>query len=100
MFAAATLQSETAAKTAATSSSQEAGRHESKRSSSGVPEQATKNNRYASFVAPGQLINWHNTFSMFDRDGGGDIDHRTSHPKALTLTLTVTRAPTPNPDRT
>ena len=41
-----------------------------------MPEQATKNNRYASFVAPGQLINWHNTFSMFDRDGGGDIDHR------------------------
>ena len=31
----------------------------------------------ASFVAPGKLIDWHNTFSMFDRDGGGDIDHRT-----------------------
>ena len=30
----------------------------------------------SSFVGAGKLVNWHNTFSMFDRDGGGDIDHR------------------------
>ena len=26
------------------------------------------------FVSAEELLNWHNTFKMFDRDGGGDVD--------------------------
>ena len=33
-------------------------------------------NRYSQLAQPEQLAIWHNTFRMFDRDGGGDVDLR------------------------
>ena len=33
-------------------------------------------NRYSPMASPDELLLWHNTFKMFDRDGGGDVDLR------------------------
>ena len=33
-------------------------------------------NRYSDMSDPAQLKLWHQTFKMFDRDGGGDVDLR------------------------
>ena len=35
----------------------------------------TRSNRYTSMVPASDLQTWSNTFKMFDRDGGGDVDH-------------------------